>query len=744
MATQESKLIISLIDRLTGPAKKVTAEMAALTAAAKRNAAAMSTVRAQLFDAVAIGYALAKSISAPVKASIEFEEKMADVKKVVDFETPAAFKEMGREIRAMSLRLPLAASAIADIVAAAGQSGIENKDLLRFTELASKVSVAWDLTAGETAEALAKLKTALGRSVDDTASLADALNHLGNKTAASSKQLLDFTARVAPMASTFGLTAEQAAAIGAAMIGAGFDADVASTSFLNAGYALTAGTNATKGQRDGFKKLGLSATKVSKAMQRDAVGTLDDVLSRIRKLPKEAQASTLQQIFGKEAKALAPLLTNAKLLGETLGYVADRSKYAGSAAGEYEVRSKTTANALQLFRNRLNDMSISIGDALGPGLNKALDTIGPFVTKISELAQKFPDVTSGIVTATTALVGFRVAMLALRFSGLFVAASLIATATSFVSFSAMMAPVTAAITAVGAALAAISAPIWLAIAVAVGLVAAAGSALYIYWDRITAVVTGVADAIGVKLQPVLAALQPVLDAMRPVLDAIGSAFSAIGDAAGTAWSKLKEFASGLSGIFTQEVLTDADKNRIAASAFDITTRILDALAALPAKTFEIGSKAIQALLDGMIAKFGELLAWVKEIPSKIAAAIGNIDLSNIITWPSLPSWAGGGTDTTKPSTDGDTINGGGSSTAIKGFRGNDDLFSGVTPANQVFAANRPASAPASSRSASPVVVNVGGIHVNGANDPKATAEAVHARLNQRVRQTLESADAAWR
>ena len=389
MATLTSQLIVSLLDRVTGPSRGVNAAIQKMTAASQENARRMEAMRGRMLDAVGAGYALYKGLSAPVKAAIDFESAMADVRKVVDFSTPEAFSQMGRDVRALSLQMPMAADGIAQIVAAAGQSGLAYNELLPFAEMAAKVGVAWDTSADETGDALAKLKTALGLSVADTGLLADAINYLGNKSAASAPDILDVVKRVAPMASQFGLTAEQAAAFGAAMVGSGFQSEVASTSFLNMGRALTQGASATKRQQSAFKALGLSSRTVAKNMQKDATGTIQNVLTRIRKVPAAMRASLISDLFGNEARALGPLITNADLLADTLGLVADKTEYAGSAQEEYAIRSKTTGNAMQLFKNRVNDLGISIGNALIPGLNKFLDVTGPIITKVSDLAERF-------------------------------------------------------------------------------------------------------------------------------------------------------------------------------------------------------------------------------------------------------------------------------------------------------------------------------------------------------------------
>lgn len=414
----ESILRMSLLDKVTAPARAIAGTLDRLKAASMRNAMAVDAMRGRMLEAVGAGYALWKGLSAPVNAAMAFESAMADIKKVVDFDTPKAFSQMGKDIREMSLRIPMAADGIAQIVAAAGQSGIAQNELTKFAEIASKVGVAWDMSASDTGQALAKLKTALGRSLDDTASLADAINHLGNNSAASAPQILDVVKRVAPMAKQFGMTAEQVAALGSAMTGSGFESEVAATSILNVGRALTRGAGATGRQAAAFRRLGLSSKNVAQSMQKDAMGTLQNVLTRIDKLPAHMRASMISDLFGDEARALGPLVSNGKLLSETLAMISEKSRYAGSAQREFESASQRTANSLQLFRNRVNDLGISVGDALLPALNKIVNTVGPFVSSLSQLAQRFPQVTFAITAATSAVIAFRVASIALRYGAL--------------------------------------------------------------------------------------------------------------------------------------------------------------------------------------------------------------------------------------------------------------------------------------------------------------------------------------
>ena len=48
------------------------------------------------------------------------------------------------------------------------------------------------------------------------------------------------------------------------------------------------------------------------------------------------------------------------------------------------------------------------------------------------------------------------------------------------------------------------------------------------------------------------------------------------------------------------------------------------------------------MVEAIKSAFNDLMDWFTSLPSRILTAIGNIDVSNLIKWPSMPSWLGGG------------------------------------------------------------------------------------------------------
>ncbi|NTG74469.1 phage tail tape measure protein [Agrobacterium rhizogenes] len=394
MSTQQSTLRVSLLDDVTARAKHITR---ALDGLRSQQMTAFAPMRGMIGQAVALGagyLGVREGLSATAGSAIKFESAFADVKKVVDA-TDEQFENMRRSIRRMSGEIPMSAENIAALFAAAGESGIATEDLQSFAEMASRVGVAFDITAERAGTSLAKLKTQFGLTVGETGDLADVMNHLSNNMASKASEITDFMLRVGALGKIAGFTKEQVAGIGSAMIAAGAEPEVAATAMQNVTKALTRGASAKKSQRDAAARLGLDLPGIAKQMQKDAPGALKKVLAAIAKAPKDRQISLVSDFFGDEAKAFIPLLGNVKLLDDALASVGDKTRYAGSALNEYKQRASTTGNVLELLGNKISNKFSEIGDSMLPSIREGAQAISDVLDTLGSRATIFDQIKVG-------------------------------------------------------------------------------------------------------------------------------------------------------------------------------------------------------------------------------------------------------------------------------------------------------------------------------------------------------------
>lgn len=349
---------------------------------------------------------LAAPLVGATKAAMEFESEMAEIRKVVDFDTPEQFKQMGQDILDLSTKMPMAASGIAKIVAAGGQAGIAKEDLLEFAQDAVKMGVAFDLTADQAGDMMAKWRSAFDLNQDGVVALADKINYLGNTTAASAPLISDVVTRIGPLGEIGGVASGEIAALGATMIQTGTKSDVAATGIKNLILGMSIGEKATKSQAAAFQQLGFDAADMAKRMQTDAKGAILDVFHAIQALPKDQQAGVLKDLFGEESiGAISPLLSKLNLLEDNFNKVSDATKYGGSVDAEYAARCETTANQMYLFKNSMTAVAIEIGSALLPAINSILRSIVPVVVAFANWAKEHQVLIQTMVALAASLAG---------------------------------------------------------------------------------------------------------------------------------------------------------------------------------------------------------------------------------------------------------------------------------------------------------------------------------------------------
>lgn len=346
-------------------------------------------------DILVQGTVAAAALGKPINDAMKFESAMADVRKVVDFDTPEQFKAMNQDIINLTRSIPMSATEIATLVAAAGQAGIEKDGLLDFAQSAGKMGVAFDITADQAGDMMAKWRTSFKMGQTEVNELADKVNYLGNTTAASAPLIADVVTRVGPLGDIGGVASGEIAALGASMVGAGVQSEVAATGIKNLILGMAAGEGATKSQAAAFSSLGLDAAEMAKKMQTDAKGAIMEVFKALKNVDKDKQAAILADLFGKESiDAISPLLSNLQALQDNFDKVADKQNYAGSVDKEYAARVETTQNQLDLLKNAVTEVSIYIGNALLPVLGAGAKGLAEAAKVIADFGKAHPDIGS--------------------------------------------------------------------------------------------------------------------------------------------------------------------------------------------------------------------------------------------------------------------------------------------------------------------------------------------------------------
>lgn len=355
------------------------------------------------------GVGMAGALAVPVKLAVDLENAQADLKKVANFSSKEMETGFYKAMRNFSENSPLSQVELFQIAGAGAQAGIKTDELERYTKDAAKIKVAFDMNTEAAGNFLAKTRAQLNLDQNGVMEYANVINYLANNVAATAPEIADISSRVAGLGGMAGISKEGVAALGASLVSVGVPSEVAATGLKNISLGLMAGASATKKQSAAFKSLGLDAEDVAKRMTKDGEGTLIDVFQRIKKLPKDVQAATLKNLFGKESiQSASELAKHIDEVGTNIKNAHDKMKTSGSVDAEYNQRLKTMGNSFDTLKNRIVNMGVDLGSALGPSLVQVANSIGPLITKFSQLIQKHPQLTANILKAVAGFAAFKI------------------------------------------------------------------------------------------------------------------------------------------------------------------------------------------------------------------------------------------------------------------------------------------------------------------------------------------------
>ena len=327
------------------------------------------------------------------KEAMKFETAMAGVKKVAEG-TDEQYAKLSDELKKMSAELGISAAEMADLAAAGGQLGIPIEKLSEFTAIASKMSVAFGMTAEEAGNAAATIANVFQLPIGEVEKLGDAINVLGNNTAAREKDIVAAMARIGGTAKQFGLVADEAAALADAFIALGKPPEVAATAINAMLQKLQTAQSQGKDFQAALEGIGTSADEMAANIAANPQQALTDFLHKLEGLDKQSRALTLSQLFGTEYSDDIALLVGS--LGEyekALGLVADKGQVVGAMQKEVANAMSTSEAQIAKAKQEIINVAIEVGEKLLPLVSLLASTTGSVASAIGAITEEFPALT---------------------------------------------------------------------------------------------------------------------------------------------------------------------------------------------------------------------------------------------------------------------------------------------------------------------------------------------------------------
>lgn len=659
MASVTSRLVVELLDQVSGPARSVGRAVEAMnrriketsapvtlgdriSGAITRNNREIARARGQMLDAVGTLYVLKEAFTGPLKSAQELETALAQLgaKGGLGAEQLRAISEAARQTAGDTNQF------VQDIVKAQDFLVGMGLDIERSTKAMPSIGRAATAT-GASLEDLSKAGFAamsnLGIGAEDLGKSFDIMAAAGKAGGFELKDMAQYLPSITALGSSKGMTGEKglaqiAAALQIVRRGAGDSAEAA-TNFNNILQKINS-NDAIKN----FDELGVDIQQVLKDAAAKGADPLEAALRAINKA-LGGDLSRIGELFAdaQVQKGLIPLLNGLD------DYIKLRDQAAGASGvvdEDFARMMGTAAEQTKKFQIAVSNLQTSIGQAISPIIANLAGMMKPIVEFMQQVIDKHPAVTGGLFLMAGGFIALKAAMAGLRFVGLMGKGGLLSTLSFAINdvggalgrmgrnmgemtrlqrtlaqmsgqkFTGLAAVASAAkglalaapgagtfvsaLSGLGGLLATISAPAWGAFAIAAAAIGSAGFLVWRYWDRITAVFSGVGQALGEILAPALEAARPVLNWFAPLGEAIARGWEA-------AKSAVSAVGDWIGSIFTRETLTEADREKARLAGYNF----------------------VMAIWNGMKSVFGELTAWVSSQVDRIVAPVRN--LANRVT-----------------------------------------------------------------------------------------------------------------
>lgn len=328
-----------------------------------------------------VGTAVAAGLGASAKAAVDYESAFAGVKKTVDETDTTSYEDISNAIRNMAKNMPATTTEIAGVAEAAGQLGIKADDIAKFTEVMVNLGTTTNLSSEEAATSIAKMFNITGTSMDNVDRFGATIVALGNNAATTESDIVNMATRIASSGNQIGLTEQQILALSTSLSSVGLEAEGGGTAIstvmsqIDKSVAMSSDDLATWAST-----AGMSAAEFKTAWEGDAYGALQRVIQGMG--DTNTNGGNLNILLDKLGITGIRTSDTMKRLSSASGLMSNMTDLANKAwdenvalTNEANTRYATVASQVQIFKNRLYDLGITVGQALMPYINQLMEKL---------------------------------------------------------------------------------------------------------------------------------------------------------------------------------------------------------------------------------------------------------------------------------------------------------------------------------------------------------------------------------
>lgn len=326
--------------------------------------------------------------AAAAKAGIDYEDAFAGVRKTVSVtsgDAEAFFAKLSDSVIDMSKRLATGAADISEVMAIAGQLGIENDELESFTETIIRLGMSTNIAGEEAAAAMAKFANITGMAQNKFSNMGATLVDLGNNFATTEADVMEMAVRIGAAGKQVGLTEPQILGFSAALSSLGLESEAGGSAFSKALRKMeTAVATGSSALGDFARVAGMTSEQFAQMWKNNPAEAFQAFIVGLGRMNDEGVGAiaTLDEIGITELRLSDTLLRSANatdLISDALARANVAWEENTALMTESDTRLQTTASKLTNIKNSLIAVGIEFADTMAPEIETVVKGLGDAV-----------------------------------------------------------------------------------------------------------------------------------------------------------------------------------------------------------------------------------------------------------------------------------------------------------------------------------------------------------------------------
>ena len=535
---------------------------------------------------------------------VEFDASMSKTQAITrlgkDSEELKALRDQARELGGSTM---FTAGQAADAQGFLGMAGFDPKSIKDAMPGMLDLAAAGGTELAQTADIASNIMSGLGLKTDQMGRLGDVLVGTFTRSNTNLQMLGETMKYAAPMAKTYGISLETAAAMAGKLGDAGLQGSMGGTVLSTVMNRLAA---PPKMAADALEKLNIKTADANGNL-RELPDILKEIHDKTAGMGTAVKGGVFKAIAGAEAvKGMAHLVDQAGS-SELQKFIATLQQTQGESNKTAKVMAENLKGDITTLKSAWADLGIEVEEqqdgalrALVKRITRVIGSIKTWTRENPVLAGALVKVAAGIAIAAAVLgtlaltlatilgpmvlLRFLLAQLGIRFPGI--------TGLIKILGQTLMGSLIPAIRAAGVALWGLATnPAALAIAAAIAAIAVTALVIYKYWEPIKAWMIGLFT--GIK------------DGLKPIRDAFSAAFSPIAPLIARLWTLIKPLVAWFGELLSPVQASGDELGRATWSGIEF-------------------GRGVGAVLTGLLTPLRVLLEFIAQIPKAFDGGLSGI------------------------------------------------------------------------------------------------------------------------